>query len=196
MLSRPRSRGMSIIEVMVTVSIVGLLMALAAPAAGVWIQNTQLRNAAESVLNGIQLARLEALKRNTTIGFELSDPNTTAWRVCIWDLVSNACSTTVANLHIKSASEGSPNARVGIETVLSTVVSPLDPGEGLPATITFDAFGRFAPSAPANIVRVDARNPVMDPADERRLVILVNVGGQVRMCDPKLSKAVNPQGCI
>lgn len=196
MLSRIRQRGFSIIEIMVTVSIIGILMALAAPSAANWIQNTQLRNSADSVLRGIQMARLEALKRNMVIGFELQDPNTTAWRVCIYDVIGNQCSTTQPNIHAKSASEGSPNARLATETVLSAVTAPLAPGVGMPAIVAFDAFGRFAATAPNNIVRVDVRNPAMDPNFERRLVILLTVGGQVRMCDPLLPKATNPQGCV
>jgi type IV fimbrial biogenesis protein FimT len=195
-LSRIRQRGFSIIEIMVTVSIIGILMALAAPSAANWIQNTQLRNSADSVLRGIQMARLEALKRNMVIGFELQDANSTAWRVCIYDTVNNQCSTTQPDIHAKSASEGSPNARLATEIAPTPLTSALSPGDGMPAIVAFDAFGRFAPTAPNNFTRVDVRNPTMDPNFERRLVIVLAVGGQVRMCDPLLPKATNPQGCV
>lgn len=171
-------------------------MALAAPSAGTWIQNTQLRNAAESVASGINMARLEALKRNQVIGFELSDANSTAWRVCIYDVLANACNIAQPDLHVKAATEGGVNARVGAETVLSGLLTALPVGAGVPGMVAFDAFGRLATTAPANIIRVDVRNPVMDPLEERRLVILIAVGGQVRMCDPMLPKATNPQGCV
>jgi hypothetical protein len=62
--------------------------------------------------------------------------------------------------------------------------------------VAFDPFGRLAATAPNNFVRVDVRNPIMDPNFERRLVILIAVGGQIRMCDPLLPKATNPQGCV
>jgi type IV fimbrial biogenesis protein FimT len=195
-LSRARQRGFSIIEVMVTVSIIGILMALAAPSAANWIQNTQLRNSADSVLRGIQMARLEALKRNTVIGFELQDANSTAWRVCIYDVINNICSTTQPDIASKSASEGSPNARVATEIAPTPVTGGLAAGTAVPAIVAFDAFGRFAATAPNNFTRVDVRNPTMDPAFERRLVIMLSVGGQVRMCDPLLPKATNPQGCV
>ena len=181
---------------MVVVSIIGILMALAAPSAANWIQNTQLRNSADSVLRGIQMARLEALKRNQVIGFELQDANSTAWRVCIYDVIANQCSIVQPDIHAKSASEGSPNSRLATETVLSPVTAGLSAGSGVPAMVAFDAFGRFATTAPNNFVRVDVRNPAMDPNFERRLVILLTVGGQVRMCDPALPKATNPQGCV
>jgi type IV fimbrial biogenesis protein FimT len=140
------------------------------------------------------MARIEALKRNTTVAFQLTDAGNTAWRVCLYDVINNVCSAA-ADLHNKSASEGSPNAKAGSELVLSATGTALAAGAGLPATVAFDPFGRMAATAPSNFVRVDVRNTTLAAADERRLVILVSVGGQVRMCDPKLPLATNPQGC-
>jgi type IV fimbrial biogenesis protein FimT len=190
-----REHGMSIIEILVAISIVGIVMAFAAPSALTWIQNTQLRNAADSVLNGLQTARLEALKRNTAVAFELTDPLTTAWRVCFFDAATLACSTTQPDLANRSASEGSPNARVAVETVFTDFATPLAAGTNVPALVAFDSLGRISPASPVNIARVDVRNPVLSAADERRLAIAVGAGGQVRMCDPKLVRAANPQGC-
>jgi type IV fimbrial biogenesis protein FimT len=189
--------GLSIIEILVALSILGILMALVAPSAGVWIQNTQLRNAAESVLTGMQSARLEALKRNRPVSFRLTDAASTAWTVCIYDALTDACSAAPdAVISSKSASEASFNALLGTDTALSDPLAPIAGGVGMPASTTFDSFGRLATTAPNNTMRVDVRNPTLSAAEERRLVILVNLGGQVRMCDPKLSFATNPQGCV
>lgn len=191
-----KQRGITIIEVLIGIAIIGLLMALAAPSATTWIQNNQLRSAADSIFNGIQTARIEALKRNTMVSFQLTDPASTAWRVCIYDVAADDCSATAAIISSKGPSEGSPNARAGIETTLTDPVTVvLNAGDGLPAAVTFDSFGRVAPAAPINIARVDVRNPTLSSADERRLEIVITVGGQTYMCDPKLAKATNPQGC-
>lgn len=188
-------RGITIVEVLIAVAIVGLLMALAAPSATTWIQNNQLRSAADSIFNGIQTARIEALKRNTMVSFQLTDPASTAWQVCIYDQAADNCSATAPIIQSKAASEGSPNARVGVEATFTDTDTVLNPGDGMPMAVTFDSFGRVAPAAPVNIARVDVRNPTLSAADERRLEIIVSVGGQTYMCDPKLSKATNPQGC-
>lgn len=188
---------MSLIEIVVVFCIIGIVMAFVGPSAGVWIQNTQLRNAADSVLSGVQQARLEAIKRNKLMMIRLSDVNSTAWEICLYDPLTDACSTAAgAVVATKSASEGSQNARLSTETTNPPIpATALSMGSGMPATLTFDSFGRMAATATSNFTRVDVRNSVMPAADERRLVILVTVGGQVRMCDPKLSKATNPQGC-
>lgn len=196
LMGRRRQRGMSIIEIMVAIAIVAMMLMLAAPSAKNWIQNTQLRGAAESVLTGIQTARLEALKRNTLIRFELTDAASTEWRICIYDPINDACSAAAnAVLTTKSGAEGGNNARFATDSTQSNSAVALAPGTSVPASVTFDSFGRFAPTAPNNFMRVDVRNPVLAAADERRLVIYLGVGGQVRMCDPKLTKATNPQGC-
>jgi hypothetical protein len=44
-------------------------------------------------------------------------------------------------------------------------------------------------------MRIDVRNTKLPASEERRLSILINVGGQIRLCDPKLVRATNPQGC-
>jgi type IV fimbrial biogenesis protein FimT len=190
-----RQQGMSIVELVVAIAIVAIIMAVVGPSSIVWIQNSQLRNAADSVSNGLQTARLEAKKRNVTVAFQLTDPVSTAWRVCLFDLVTQACSATATDLHSKSASEGSINARVGIETTFTDFATPLSPGLNVPSLVAFDPLGRVSPNSPTNIARVDVRSVALSPADERRLSIAVTAGGQVRMCDPKLVKAQNPQGC-
>jgi type IV fimbrial biogenesis protein FimT len=194
-LSRRSQAGITLIEVLIAVAIVGLLLAFAAPSATVWIQNTQLRNSAESILNGIQRARLEALKRNTNVSFQLTDANSTAWRVCLYDLATDDCQAAGTNIVSKPASEGSENARIGIENPLTDPTTVLNAGDGLPAAVTFDSFGRIYSKAPTSIARVDVRNPTLSATDERRLEILIAKGGQIRMCDPKLAQATNPQGC-
>ena len=183
---------MSIVEILVAIGIVALVLGLGAPTALVWIQNLQVRNAGEAILNGLQTARLEALRRNTTVAFELTDPNSTAWHVCLFDLVALACSP--GDIATGDPS-GQLNARVGVQTQFTSFTDPLDPGVNVPQLVAFDSFGRVSPQSPTNIARIDIRNPVLSLSDERRLSIAITVAGQVRMCDPALSKATNPQGC-
>ena len=66
-------RGFTLIEILITLSIIGIVLALGAPAFGEWIQNTQIRSAAESMLTGIKLARTEAAKSNCASHFQLTD---------------------------------------------------------------------------------------------------------------------------
>ena len=189
---RRRQGGISVVEVLVALGIIALVIGLGAPTALVWIQNLQIRNAAEAMLSGLQTARLEALRRNTTVAFELTDPNSIAWHVCVFDLTTLAC--TVPDLATGDPT-GQVNARAGVETQFTNFANPLDAGVNVPQLVAFDPFGRISPQNPTNIARIDIRNPTMNGSDERRLSIAITVAGQVRMCDPQLAKSVNPQGC-
>ena len=190
------SRGFSIVEVMITLTIIAMLMVLVAPSSAIWIQNTRLRTAASSISAGLQLARIEAMKRNTLVRFQMTDSNTAAWQVCIYDPVADACSAAAGSvLQTVSSSEAALNVTLGTDTALSNTATPIGSGINVPSSTTFDSFGRLAATAPSNVMRVDVRNTTLATPDERRMVILVSLGGQVLMCDPKLSKATNPQGC-
>ena len=68
-----KMRGFTLIELMVAVAIFGLLLTLGSRSFTAWIQNQQIRTGAESVLNGMQLARGEAVKRNASAMFVLCD---------------------------------------------------------------------------------------------------------------------------
>lgn len=189
-------RGFSIIEVMVALGIIAILLMFVAPDAATWIQNTRLRSSAEAVASCLQTARLEAIKRNTVVSCQMTDPVSSAWNVCLYDQVNNVCLTTAgAVLASRGASEDGGITAFGLDTTMSSSASALAVGYNMPGAATFDSFGRLFTNAPNNAMRVDVRNPTLPYADERRLTIYITLGGQIRMCDPKLSKATNPMGC-
>lgn len=195
--------GVTLIELMIGIVIVSLLMFIGAPSFSLWIQNTQIRTAAESIQNGLQIARAEAVRRNTNVRFNLTNATgMVAWSVdCV-----NVTADCPTGIQSRSGSEGGVNSRVGISVAaLPSPVpatqfnTPLAAGAGLPAGVTFNGLGRIPalnPDGTANnddITRIDVTNAAR--SDARRMVVVVTTGGQIRMCDPALSLAANPQGC-
>lgn len=189
--------GVSLIELLVSVSVLGVLLALAMPHFAQMIQDAQNRTAAESLLNGLQTARAEALRRNTPVRFSLLDPGgKVAWKVgCV---NANICPTS---LQKREASEGGGNARIGVTNVAlprpptaETFADVLAAGAGLDQStvVTFDSFGRV-PAAATEISRIDITNAVS--SSTRRYVVTIGAGGQVRMCDPDNRLVGTPQGC-
>jgi len=192
-----RQQGTTLVEVMIGLVIVALLFALGTPAFFSWLQNSQIRTSAEAIQNGLHLARGEAVRRNTSVRFQLTSAVTAScglstaganWVVSL-DNPAGACnsapSDTVAPriIQIRSAAEGSANAVVAA-------------GQ---ATITFNGLGRVTP-VPAGDIDIDISNPTGGACATagvdgmRCLRIRVSTGGQIRMCNPILA-STDPQGC-
>ncbi|MCE5182169.1 MAG: GspH/FimT family pseudopilin [Betaproteobacteria bacterium] len=193
-----RQEGVSLIELMIGLVIMAILLSAGLPAFKLWLQNSQNRTAAESIQNGLQLARTEAVRRNTNVRFDL----TSAAGLVTWNV---GCVTTSADcpatIQTRSGSEGTSNARVGVSATAIPSPAPanqfsaaVSAGTGLPAGATFNGLGRI-PSANigTDITRIDITNAI--EATARRLVVTIGTGGTIRMCDPALSLSANPQGC-
>jgi len=189
LMARPQS-GLNLIELMIAIAIVSMLLAMGVPAFNLWIQNTQIRTAAESILNGMQIARQEAVRRNTNVRFSLTDAASVAWNVgCVTP--TGTCPTSIQS---RTANEGGSNARAGIAFATGVLGNPISAGSNLPTGVTFNGFGRVPlANLSTDIARVDVTNATNSSA--RRMVILVSSGGQTRMCDPAVPLASNPQGC-
>jgi type IV fimbrial biogenesis protein FimT len=166
MLIRRHIAGISLIEIMITLVVVGLLLGLGAPSFSTFMKNAQIRDAASAIQNGLQVARTEAIKRNEVVTFNLVGPGT-SWSV-------SSASTMI------EAFDGA--------TGNSTVVVSVPPPAALPVAIAFDGLGKTSMIEPATI---QLTNPVAGACDTgpntgemRCLNVVVAVGGQIKMCDP------------
>lgn len=189
---RERMRGFTLVELMVTVALFALLFALAYPSYTSFIQNAQIRTAAESVLNGLQLARAEAIRTNSNVQFNLlnTSSGTAVTGGTDWSVMAAAPATpTVFDQQVQTRRESSAlsQARAGVRTTVSTTAA--NPGAGMPATIAFTGLGRLTTASTARQIDITG------VAGARRLAIVLAPGGDVRLCDPTISLATNPQGC-
>jgi type IV fimbrial biogenesis protein FimT len=188
------NRGFTLIEALVAMAVLGIMMAYGMPMYTAWIQNAQIRTAAESISNGLQLARNEAVRLNRPVRFELTDAANTAWRICLWDTPNNDCMAG-PNIQERNGVDGGQNASVGGSNMDDgNYAVALMPGNQIPAGVTFNPMGR-SDSPGFDLRRIDVRNTVLSAAEERRLVILLSIAGQSRMCDPKHIRTTNAQGC-
>lgn len=189
----PTQAGLTLIEMAIGLVIIAILMALAAPSFRDWIHNIQIRGAAESIQNGLQLARAEAVRRNASVRFNLNATSGIAdWEICA---TPNTPCPQADIIQSKPGSEGTGSARAGISTGSATPFSTtLASGDGLPAGITFNSIGRVPTANVGNdIARIDLTSATCTSA--RRLVVTVSPGGSIRMCDPLIKLADNALGC-
>jgi type IV fimbrial biogenesis protein FimT len=168
--------GFTLVEIMISLTVLGMLLMLGLPSFSAWIQNTQIRTSAESLLNGLQVARAEAVRQNVTVQFVLGAG--TGWTV------STVATSTV--VQSRSASEGSGNAALTVSPAGAT-------------TVTFSGLGRVIPNPDASnsVTQIDVCGASsMAPSDMRKMRVAIGAGGNVRMCDLQVTTSSDPRACV
>jgi len=195
--------GVTLIELAVVLAIVAILLSTAAPSFSAWIQNVQIRTATESIQNGLQLARAEAIRRNRNVMFwltaEAANPPTADWLVGCENPFSAAGAGPVPE-----APGDCPGSSTGAAPVnwiqhqaaadQQTALPQVTTTPAGASVVTFNSLGMVTANVDgtASITRIDVTNPAM--AGPRALRMTIG-GGQIRMCDPQLNPATDPRGC-
>jgi len=87
MIRNYKSSGFTLIELMVAVSVVGVLVAIAMPSFNYTIQNNRVKTSASDAHISLLLARSEAIKRNDSVTVTFSN---TGWLVSYYDTDSSS----------------------------------------------------------------------------------------------------------
>lgn len=195
--------GFTLIEMAVAMAVFGFLLAAALPSIGTWVDNTRIRNVAESIQSGIQLARAEAIRRNQSISFylvssdnpadldstcELSG-NSGSWVISVsapTGHCGDAPSTTTAPMIVQTRAVADGGGNVSVKALQAD-------GTTAGTTITFNGFGRISNTATA-ITKIDVEGLAAD-TDYRNLRLMLAPTGFVRMCDPRVTDSKDPRKC-
>jgi type IV fimbrial biogenesis protein FimT len=169
---KTKSFGFSLVELMFGIAIMIILTTVAVPSFQTWLRNSQIRNAAESIANGLQRARAEAVARNTNVEFVLgTDGTASSWEVRV-------VSDPVPPIDSRSGNEGSRDVTRAV----------------LPAGATTVAFNNFG-GVVANVDRLTQVEVTAVGGDQKFQVEIVSAGGNARMCDCSLTLNSNPRAC-
>lgn len=193
-----RAAGFSLIELMVAVTVLAILTAVAMPNFTSWIRNARARTVADALQSGLRLAQAEAQRRTHTVVFF-----TTNDKACTTTTVANAGGAywqirTVPNALLTG--DVAEAVQCGVLTDVSADVS-LTSSTNTTA-LCFGGDGRQTTLAnPTNIgancnaaAAVYNITPSGGSADKRPLRVTVSLAGSVRMCDPEKSSTA-PDGC-
>ena len=150
--------GFTMIELMVTLSIVAILVAAAAPAMRSMVENNARPSEANRLLGALRYARGEAIKRRLTVTLK-TNGSSKSWTEG-WDIYTNtlfdadcnitdergysAYSDTCTNERLRSDVETSPSIRITGDATTTTYIS-------------FDKNGMLLPKPPATTAAATAK---------------------------------------
>lgn len=178
--------GLTLIELMVALAVMAALFFLAMPDFSAWVQNTRMRTVAEALQNGVRQAQAEAVRRNRTVVFFLTNAEPGAGAAS----VANGANWGMRALPLLPSDP--------VEFLRGGAFSDVSPGVTVagPAAICFNTAGQQVTVAAQGCAPAVTNYDVSRAGAERRLRIVVALGGRVRMCDPdKVLSANTPDGC-
>ncbi len=166
-----RQAGMTLIELMTGVAIASILAAVATPSFTGFLRNTEVRGSSESLLQGLQLARTEAIRRNRQICFDWSGIGT-GWTV------STGCLAAPGSVPVTQVIQSQPNREGSTVSVVTTA-----PASSV--RVVFNGFGRVVPNVVggASITRIDIASQGTSLV-RRILVSAGDSSGRIFVCDP------------
>lgn len=188
----PRSsQGFTLIELMIVVTLIALMMMLAAPSISVWLQNLKVRNVGESIVSGMQLARMEAIRRNTRVTFSMvsttdascaMSATSPSWVVSKGGaLPTGKCNGTLADEGGDIIQRNSASTALQGVTITSTSSGNCLTYDGMGQIPTQGSIACATAAGGTPITQIDLTSPV---ADTIALRVTISTGGQVRLCYP------------
>lgn len=191
-MKRLDSRGLTLVELLVTLAIVALLVLASVPSFNGAIVNSRIRSTGEAVLNGLQMAKSEAVARNTRVRFQLTD---TLDGACVlsatganWVINVDAAANAT---EVEGLCDRAPN-----DAVAPFIIQKRSAATGSGATqvastqpsVVYNGLGRLADVPPGNVI-INLSNPAGGTCAEVGgdvvcLRIVVSPVGQARMCNP------------
>lgn len=163
-----RESGVTLIELLIALIILGIGASLAAPSFATALANYRVRASAEAALNGLFLARAEAIRRNTPVSFTLAASGSG------WAVAQVAPAATIQSRP--------DNESPGVVLASSTVSR----------TVSFVANGMVDTSPAARLEQITITSNV--PNTESRRINIFG-GGLIRMCDPGIAAAGDSRRC-
>lgn len=170
MCGRERSSGFTMIELLITIAILGIILAFAVPSFQTMIENNRVTSEANTLLSAVNLARTEAIKRGAVVSVQHEGAGFgDGYCVVVGALGASADCATASGNDVLVREFEAPNA-----------VTVTDNGAGL-GGVSFDGRGfRMAPGIGGNFW-VELEPPTCPAGDQRLRQVEVAPAGRASL---------------
>lgn len=175
------NQGLTLVELMIVIAIVGILSSVSLPAFNQWVANAQLKTVSDTLVNGIRLAQVEATKSGQPTQFFLASGQPTLggatsstgknWGVQTMKLLNPTQADTLVQSGVMAGSY--PNVNIQADT----------------AVLEFNAIGRIT-----NLGK-NAQINISHDNNSKKLRLTISTAGAIRLCDPNKTRDASPAGC-
>jgi type IV fimbrial biogenesis protein FimT len=186
-----RQAGATLLELMVTVAILGILMAIGMPSLRDWILRNSVTVGAEGLQNGLRQAEAEAIRRNARVEFLLTNDKPSVATISSLSAAGNGQNWAVRVLD----SSFKPLADTALAYVAGQPMSEVSSDLTItgPASVVFSGTGRGSTIDGVGLTEYQIYRVSRSGAD-RALCVFVTPGGAVKMCDPSAASGT-PYAC-
>lgn len=185
-----RDRGVTFVELVVVLAVMAVIIAITLPSFATLMANQRIKTTAESLRAGLQLARMEALKRGQGVTFDMGSLNS-SW-------------TVGCEIPVDADNDGDGLFDCPGEIRFS---SSIVEGGVQNITITMDAGAGMVTFSPIGLVRqanqdgsvpftqIDVTVPNTGISGLKPLRVLLPAGGLSRVCDPAVTTDGDTRKC-
>jgi type IV fimbrial biogenesis protein FimT len=174
---RKAGLGFTLVEMIAAILILAILAAIAAPSFQTAISNAAVKGNAESIYQGLQIARSEAVRQNLKAHIDINSDKS-------WAVVAET--SPITTIQTKPATEGSGG---GISLAFTPATA---------TRVTFNALGRATPNTNGSTQLSQIDISSSGTTTTRRIVISgvsgATAGGQLTLCDPAAATG-DPKAC-
>jgi type IV fimbrial biogenesis protein FimT len=187
-----RSAGFTIIELMIAITLMGILLVMGIPAFSTYGQNLKIRNSVQAFVAGLQKARGEALQRNTRVDFVLTNDDVSGPGFGGVTASSTGTNWLVRTNDLSTFIEGKAGVEGTASTANAVQVAGTDTGGAPVSMVVFTGLGAttLTTAATFSFTNPTGGTCTGSGGSMRCLNVVVSVGGQSRICDPDPSVPV------
>ncbi|MBB1163061.1 pilus assembly FimT family protein [Aquariibacter albus] len=192
-----RLRGLTLIELAITLAIFGMTMLTVLPNAADWLRSTQVRHAGHTLQRALERARSEALRLNAPVRFTLvrgDDPRRLD-ASCV--AAADGGGWVISRDAPDGACGAAPSTQAGPRLILAEAagaghdrvrVAGEDASGAAASSLRFNGFGRVEDED-------GLRRIALTLDGTRSLRLDISRHGAVRLCEPAVRDADDPRVC-